>query len=365
MDSLRWHELCAQLRADEKVGAPCDVKGLNGPEVSAYAGQVHRSLLRAPAVSPIHAEVAAGLVESWDLVQAQPLGARTAIALSADFGLGKSKLATAFARDLYFEAVEDQLRDLRPGRLPSRRFCLDGSRRVDADADYVPVLYLNLQSDTASKDLYAQVLSFLGHGTHATRGELASRAAGALATHGVQLLVVDDAHMLRTHLRQGRATLDALKHLATELGSLGGGMLLVGAFAQHPDVVLDPQLRARVRIHHFGAYEVETVSGRQAWQRLLKNWEERLLPYLPDLQPGLLSQRSAGALFEHTQGFVGDVAVCLADATRGALQESSRTLDTAALRRGRISQRGADGKPMVPARRPATLPAQSRSRHVS
>jgi hypothetical protein len=68
--------------------------------------------------------------------------------------------------------------------------------------------------------------------------------------HGVKLVILDDAHMLRTHLKQGQATLDAIKAIATELGEVGGMMILVGAWTgADSDLLDDPQIRGRLSLH--------------------------------------------------------------------------------------------------------------------
>ncbi len=230
----------------------------------------------------------------------------------------------------------------------------------------MPVVYLNLQSDTASKDLYAQVLAFLGHGTGATRGVLASQAAAALRTHGVRLLVVDDAHMLRTHLKQGRATLDALKHLGTEIGELDGCLVLVGAFSADSDLLNDPQIRGRLQLHSFAPYGSADDADRRAWQQLLKNWESALAGYLPEIHAGDLARRWAGLLHLRTQGYVGDVASCLSHATELALACGRSALSQDDLERARVSQRAADGEALQRSNaRPARRSSQAGRTRVS
>lgn len=172
---------------------------------------------------------------------------------------------------------------------------------------------------------------------------LALRAVKALQTHGVRLVILDDAHMLRTTSVTGRATLNAVKHLNTELGEVGGVLMLVGAELTGGDVLSDPQIRGRLSEHTLAPYEVDTASGRAQWQRFLKNCEDLLLPYLPDEEAGLFSSAHAGYLWRRTQGYVGDTTRLLIDATAAAI-ETGAPLDRAVLDPIWVSQRAQDAQ---------------------
>lgn len=313
-----------------------DLWEMSPTERERYAQDVYSYLRTNPSGSPVHDSVLESLMELWTLVRAEPLGARTVLGLSAPYSCGKSTVAKRFAAEIYQQIIGSSLDESQPVRVIS-----DGVAR-DIEADWIPVVYLNLQSDTASKDLYAQVLAFLGHPVAGSRGILAARTTSAMRDHGVRLVVVDDAHMLRTRLQQGRATLDALKHLATEVGEIGGVLMLVGAFDSDSDLLHDAQLRGRLELLTFSPYKADTPAQRAVWQRLLRSREEQVRHFLTEMDEGELSRGLAGTVYAQTQGYVGDVSALLSTAVRAALKRGEVFLSHRAMQSGRVSQRALD-----------------------
>ena len=97
----------------------------------------------------------------------------------------------------------------------------------------------------------------------------------------------------------------------------------------------------QTRPRSLAPYEVDAATGRAQWQRFLKNCEDLLLPYLPDVEPGLFSARLAGYLWRRTQGYVGDTTRLLIDAAATA-SETGAPLDRAILDPIWVSQRALD-----------------------
>ncbi|MDN5876191.1 MAG: TniB family NTP-binding protein [Brevibacterium sp.] len=253
--------------------------------------------------------------------------------MTAPFTAGKSTTVKAVARELYRDWMAD-FGDERPRWNPPGH--------ADVEADRIPIIYVNLQSDTSSKDLYAQILTFMGHGASWTRSQLAINTSKAFSIHGVKLVILDDAHMLRTHLKQGQATLDAIKAIATELGEVGGMMILVGAWTADSDLLDDQQIRGRLSLHQLDVYSIGSNQERALWQRLLKAWEDKIERFLPGMETGDLSQSAARYLYERTQGYVGDLAKCLSQATSRAIREGRDTIVNDDLKMVRLSARAHD-----------------------
>lgn len=335
MDARLWHLSC--LREQPQPPSPVKPRDVDNPATrEKYANKVYSYLLQAPPVSPIHNEVLQGLRAATGDVLAQPRGARTIVALTAPFAAGKSTVAREWASTLHKNWCE--------GLTPVERPRWQPQHLEDGHADYVPVVYLNLQSDTKSKDLYAQLLSYLQRRSTGTQGKLAVDVVRAFADHGVRLLILDDAHMLRTHRTQGRATLDAIKTTATQLGELGGMLSLVGAWfsADNRDLLEDPQIESRLDLHEFSTYHATTRSERATWQRYMANWEASLRCYLPDLPEGTLTSTWAGRIYTRTQGYAGDTAMLLCGASRNAILQGRTRLLAGDLDSVRLSQRAQD-----------------------
>lgn len=332
MDAASWHHWCTHSNTPApKPWKPDGLRAAADGERQDYANRVYTYLRNHPVESPIHTRTETTLSQAAQDVYAEPLGARTMLALTAPFSAGKSTLVKTWAAENYRRWCGKQLTTPRPRWNPPSM--------PDVEADLIPVVYLNLQSDTKSKDLYVQILRYLGRSVNGDIGTLAMAAAKAFSTHGVRLLVIDDAHMLRTHLTKGRATLDAIKATATELGEAGGMLLLVGAWTQSRDLLEDPQIQGRLDLHEFSVYGSDSESQRQDWQLYLRYWELALCPYLPELPHGLLTSRWAGRILSRTQGYLGDATACLAAATRQALSQERLTLVEADLDAARLSKR--------------------------
>ena len=333
MDAEMWHHqaTAAMVVAPQPVTA-ADLDAMNPMGRSTYADAV-RAALRAQCVSsPVHDATATAVDRALESALLEPPGARTILALSAPYTAGKSTLIKSWAQDRY-RTWANATRSTRPRWTPA----------PGVTADLVPVCYLTLLSESRSKDLYTQILSFVGYPASGVERTLALRAVKALQTHGVRLVILDDAHMLRTTSVTGRATLNAVKHLNTELGEVGGVLMLVGAELTGGDVLSDPQIRGRLSEHTLAPYEVDTATGRAQWQRFLKNCEDLLLPYLPNEEAGLFSSRLAGYLWRRTQGYVGDTTRLLIDATAAAI-EAGAPLERAILDPIWVSQRAQDAQ---------------------
>ena len=329
MDAALWH----QQAVAPPVSAPQPISGaelsslLRGGR-SDYASRVRVSLRAQPVASPFHQEVRNQLDHALDSALLEPRGARTMLALSAPYAAGKSTLIKDWAQHRYRQWSHTDIGARRPVR--------DAADGVTAD--YVPVCYVTLLGDSKAKGLYTQILTFLGHPATGDEPTLALRSVNALSVHGVRALVLDDAHMLHSRSVTGRATMDAIKHVNTELGELDGVLILVGADLSTGDVLADPQIRGRLSEHLLAVYGVESGSQRRSWQQFLRNCEDVVLPYLPHDERGVLSSRLATYIWHRSQGFVGDAYRLVIEGTVAALT-TDRALNRDLLDPVRLSRR--------------------------
>lgn len=333
MDTYQWHKQATRLR--EIPPSPLTLEQLAAmgrSERETYARSVSGALLAEPIPSPMHDAVAAQLSRELDSALLEPPGARTILAFSAPFASGKSTLIKRWAQERYRE----WLGRLDPDTIP------EWQPEPGIHADHAPICYLSLLSESKGKDLYVQLLAFLGRRTlGVAERDLAIQAVRALCLHGVRMVILDDAHMLRTSSATGRATLNAVKHLNTELGELGGVLVLVGAGLSGGEALSDSQIRGRLREHTAEAYTIDTDEERAEWQQFLRSCEARVMPYVPGGQLGLFANRHASYLWKRTGGYVGDTARLLIDATVSAIT-AGQPLDRTVLDGVKLTERAAD-----------------------
>lgn len=337
MDAAAWHlQAMSPLPTLPERLTSTALAAMSETARCEYATRFRTSMRARPIASPIHETVTDQMAAALNSALLEPPGARTILALSAPFSAGKSTMIKAWAQRLH----RSWLAGSDPDRVPR------WTPTPGISADTVPVSYLTLLSDSRGTDLYAQLLGFANHDAGGSVRTVVQRAVLALKTHGTRLVVIDDAHMLRTTSVTGRATLNALKHLNTELGELGGVLVLVGANLAGGDVLADPQIRGRLAQHSFSPYEIDTDVGRRTWQKFLKAAEAALLPYLPDNRAGDLANGLAEYLWIRTTGFIGDASRLLIEASAHALT-AGQPLDRTALDRVVLSQRAQDAQHQV------------------
>jgi hypothetical protein len=164
-------------------------------------------------------------------------------------------------------------------------------------------------SSSSIKEVNALILLYLGYPPEGLARTTTTRVLHALRMHGVRVVILDDAHMLRSTSVQGRAVLDYIKFVNTELGERANGtVILVGAELQSTAILDDPQIRARLTTLTVDAFQITTIQQKAAWQELLSTAEDRPMQHLPDSEPDLFVTRLAQHVWRRTQGFVGEVA---------------------------------------------------------
>ena len=338
MDAHHWHQqTTAAPRANVSALTEGQLRRATPEERQEYASAVRRFLRVTPLKSPMHECLAAALDEALAQIEDEPPGARTILSLSAPFGVGKSSLIKDWAQRLY----RDWLGDRHGLDLP------EWSPVAGVSADWVPVVYVTLMARSNARALYSALLAYLGYPTQGVSRDVALWTTRALGTHGVRLVIVDDAHMLTTEKATGRATLDALKQVNTELGELGGTLVLVGANLTGGAALTDPQIRARLLEHTLEAYDLRSRAGVGQWQELLAGAESRIRPFLPNLSEGTLPSTFGAIIYKRTQGYVGDTHSLIAGATAQALLNGRTDLEREDWTAVRLSQRAQDGEALL------------------
>ncbi|MDN5779301.1 MAG: TniB family NTP-binding protein [Humibacillus sp.] len=273
-----------------------------------------------------------------DIVEAnrlRPPGAMQMVALTAPFSAGKSTLIKQWGFRLYREALGAQAEQDRPTWSPE----------AGVTADWCPVVYVTLMASSSIKEVNALILLYLGYPPEGLARTTTTRVLHALRMHGVRVVILDDAHMLRSTNAQGRAVLDYIKFLNTELGErCNGTVILVGAHLDSTTILDDPQIRARLSTMTVGALQITTVDERAAWQELLQTAEERPLNHLPDATPGLFVTGLAHHMWQRTQGFVGEVAKLVTGSVLDAFYDRRSVITRDHLDAVTLSDRSIDGQ---------------------
>lgn len=261
----------------------------------------------------------------------RPPGAKSVIGLSAPFAVGKSTFIKAWAQERYRAQVTSGDPCILPVWTP----------RPELSAHWAPQVYITLRAASKIKDINAAILAYLGYPSEGLIRVTTSRVVTVLANHGVRLLIVDDVHMLNTGNAEGRHVLDYLKFLNTELGELGGTLLLVGANLEGGPLYTDPQIAGRLDKVTVAPFEITTPAGRRDWQQLLADIETLLLPYVDTIPAGTFSQVHAGLIWRRTQGYVGDTLTLVVDALLGTFDDADDELTRHRLETVALSARAA------------------------
>lgn len=297
MDARMWHRQATATPTALPDPMPATrFDSLPVEEQDAYWSELSQGLPALVVPSVLTARAEGCLTRLVAVNDRRPPGAKSVIGIDAPFAVGKSTFVKTWAQGTY----RDRTATANPEVLPT------WSPETEITADWVPQVYITLRAASRIKDINASILAFLGYPSEGLVRVTTTRVVKVLATHGTRLLIVDDVHMLSTTHAEGRAVLDYLKFLNTELGELGGTMVLVGAHLEGGPLYQDPQITGRLDKIALAPYEITTVGGRADWQQFLRGLEEMLLPYFDTVPAGTFSRELAGHIWRRTQGYVGD-----------------------------------------------------------
>lgn len=262
-------------------------------------------------------------------------GAKPIAALSGPNGVGKSTTTIAIARRLYRDAITAATgADApTPDRMPTWH------PATGVRADLVPVVRVNLPASARIKEFNAQILTFLGLPVSGVARTMTTRLVSAMVRHGVQVVFVDDVHLLKVNWKGGRDVLDHLKHINTELGENGATLVMVGADIAAGPIVSDRQISARLELFTMRPLSADTGPDQRRWQRLLADLEAPLLAHLPHAEPGFLSTDFAGLTWRRTQGYLGDLTAIVYAAVTDAYRDATFSIAERSLTNAPTSRR--------------------------
>lgn len=346
MDSHLWHtQATAPGPLRPTPLTPAQLGRLGNDQAQAYNDSVKGWLLRHVVSVPHLKQTLIRLGETVADNALLPPGAKNLLCVDGPNTVGKSTLARGWAQAKYRDWVatapvgRDGFPELRPGG-------------TIQSAAFTPVIWVNLPADADVAQLDRQILDFIGINTSGPARGLPSLVVQAIADHGIMMLVVDDAHLLKTRRIKGRAVLDHLKHLNTELGEHGSSLVLVGANMAGTQITEDPQIKGRLRTFPLRPLRADDAAGMEQWQRQLLTFEAEYLPYVPRTEPGTFAQKHAALIWRRTQGHIGDVAELIRQSTIAAVQSGNFRVSKAQLLSVPLSQRAQEAEAVLQASKP-------------
>jgi len=354
MDARLWHQQATTPRQALPAPVPVDVFDAwsQNPQ-NAYWAQLQPALAGVVLPSPLARAAAAQLTRLLDRNEQRPPGAKAIGSVSAPFAVGKSTFVKDWAQAAYRDLLGTALSDPRPTWNPE----------PGVTADWIPQVYITLRAASKIRDVLASLLLTMGYPSEGLVRVTTTRVVHAFRQHGVRLLLIDDSHFLDVSNKDSRDMLDFLKYLNTELGELGGTMILIGADLHESPIYLDPQINSRLERITLLPYGFITDDDKREWQRLLKDAEGVLLPYFDCAPAGVFSRQHAGHIWRRTQGYVGDTALLLTTSLLAAFDDGSDTITTAHLDDIALSARAAAGEAEL--RKAPAAPSRRRSLKVT
>lgn len=319
MDSQIWHDFCTRPACPEPNPLTlAQWERLSGAARADHTAQLRQWLRQIYLQTGELAGIAQVISDVVDANSESPSGAKDIAVVTGKNAVGKSTLIKGWARQRYNDWTAHAARDARGRPI--------WNPDVKTEADLCPVVWINLHSSARIKEFDSQILEFFGLPGEGVIRNLSNRVVRAAERHRVRVLVIDDAHLLKTNWKGGRDVLDHVKHINTELGEIGATLVLVGANLEGGDLVEDPQIAGRLKLIAFPQYEIDGLEEQRAWQRIVRDIEELLLPHLPGGRPGMLFTELAGELWFRTQGYLGDLTKLLCEATLAAINDRTHAI---------------------------------------
>ncbi|TQR84343.1 AAA family ATPase [Mycobacterium hodleri] len=319
MDAQHWHDYCvADLPPEPPALTVRQWTRLDDAARCAHTDALRRWLEHLYVQTDELAAISAQMTDTVRANAESPPGAKQVLAVTGPNVVGKSTLMMRWARSRYLDWTGEAEHDRR-GRPVLRP-------TLGCEADLCPVVWINLPAGAKIKDVDVEILEFFGLPGHGVTRNLYQRALRAAERHRSRVLIVDDAHLLKTDWKGGRDVLDHVKHINTELGEIGATLILVGANLEGGDLVTDPQIAGRLTLHRFPRYDIDSMAERRTWQVLVRQLEDTVAPHLPKGAPGMLFTELAGELWLRTQGYLGEVTELVRRATLAATADGTHKI---------------------------------------
>ncbi|WP_145010542.1 TniB family NTP-binding protein [Mycobacterium marseillense] len=316
MDAQLWHDYCVSAPPTEPERLTIrQWTNMSDLQRCNHIDQLEAWFQQAFVRTDELAAITRALTDTVRKNASRPPGAKAVLALTGPNCIGKSTLMTRWARSMYLEWIQGADRDDR-GRPVIRP--ADGY-----EDDLCPVIWIDAPARTDIPKLDAKILMYLGLPGDGRTRELSPKAMSAARRHGGRVVIVDDTHLLYLDWKGGRAVLDHVKNVNTELGQIGATLTLTGANLEDGELVNDPQIAARLKLLRMPEYGIDGIEQQRVWQSIVHQLEVLALPHLPRGKSGMLFTELAGELWLRTQGFLGDLTQLVVDATLMAIKDES------------------------------------------
>jgi hypothetical protein len=245
---------------------------------------------------------------------------RGSVVIDAAPGLGKTTIATRYAKDFH------RAQYARYGPLTEQ-----GHQRL-------PVAFVSLGSNMTLKALNRTILEFYGHpaAQSATAARLAALTVDCVISCQTRLIVIDDLHFVDFRHRSGIEVSNHLKWLSNQMPVTfiyTGVQLAERKFfdeGQYGEQAVYAQTARRATRCPVAPFHLKTPAAARAWSDLLRSLESHLL--LIDARPGMLTDL-AQELFRRTQGHIASLTNLIDRACYLAIATAAETINDAVLAR--------------------------------
>lgn len=240
---------------------------------------------------------------------------RGSVVIDAEPGLGKTTIATRYARDFHQQVYR------REGpKTP------DGHQRL-------PVAFVPLSAGITLKGLNQQLLRFYGHPAvdRASTSKLGALAVDCVASCQTRLIIIDDLHFIDFRHRHGTEVSNHLKGLANEMAVT---FIYVGVKLQEKrffdeglvgEQAVYAQTSRRTTRCEVAPFAIKSEAGFRGWVGLLRALESHIK--LADAHPGMLVDH-AQELHRRTQGRIASLTNLLDRVSYLAIASGTETINS-------------------------------------
>lgn len=319
MDADGWHTWCTTpLVVEPPVLTLYRWKHLSPEQFAAHTDHLDRWLRQIYLETDELAAVASKITRQVRNNAHKPPGTKDIIGLTGPNLIGKSTLMMRWGRTQYNTWIRGAELDSRGRPVIHVGVC---------EVDWCPIMWIDLRDMSRNSTVDRKRLNFYGLPTGGTNDAMSIAADNAVKRHGTLVIVIDDVHLLWLNWKGGQQVLDHIKHINTEFGQVGATLILVGANLEDTELVHDPQIAGRLKLHTLAANEAgDDDTERPAWQRAVKQMEDLVLPHLPAGKPGMLYREFVGELWYRSNGYVGHMTELVIEATMAATLDGTHQI---------------------------------------
>jgi hypothetical protein len=238
---------------------------------------------------------------------------RGSVVIDAEPGLGKTTIATRYARDFHRRVYR------REGPTTP-----EGHQRL-------PVAFVPLSAGITLKGLNQQMLRFYGHPAvdRASTSRLGALAVDCVTSCQTRLIVIDDLHFINFRHRNGIDVSNHLKGLANEMAAT---FIYVGVQLREKrffdeglvgEQAAYAQTSRRATRCPVAPFAIDADAGMRGWISLLRAMEGHIK--LADARPGMLVEH-AKELHRRTQGRIASLTNLLDRVSYLAITSGTETI---------------------------------------